>query len=141
MLRFVVFEASQYTVYVPGIQYRHRILTAVLIVVCGVVHPALAVDPQKTYAEGTDHLYSLDFFQAEEAFRSLTKAYPDNPDYWNALASSYWLKILYDQQKLNIESFSGKDRFGTLDSKDTVSEAAEQQLRDTIDKALAAAEK
>jgi len=115
-------------------------LAAILIVVCGAVHSALAVDPQRTYAEGTDHLYSLDFLQAEEAFSSLTKAYPDNPDYWNALASSYWLKILYDQQKLNIESFSGKDRFGTLDSKDTVSEAAEQQLRDTIDKGLAASE-
>jgi tetratricopeptide (TPR) repeat protein len=39
-----------------------------------------------------------------------------------------------------MESFSGKDRFGSMDSKDTVSEAEEKQLRDTLDKALTAAD-
>src|SRR5688572_5613203 len=104
------------------------------------VHPLFAADPQQTYADGIQQLYSLDFAAAEASFKSLTRDHPDNPDYWNALASAYWLKTLYDQQKLNMESFSGKDRFGTMDSKDTVTEAEEKQLRDTIDKALATAE-
>lgn len=99
-----------------------------------------AADPQQTYAQGVEKLYSLDFTQSEAAFRSLTTEYPNNPDYWNALASSYWLRILYNQQKLNMETFSGKDRFGTSESKEAVSEAEEKQLRDTVDKALSAAD-
>jgi tetratricopeptide (TPR) repeat protein len=39
-----------------------------------------------------------------------------------------------------MESFSSKDRFGTMDSNDTVTDAEEKQLRDTVDKALATAE-
>jgi tetratricopeptide (TPR) repeat protein len=104
------------------------------------VHIVFAADPAQTYAEGVQHLYSLDFSASEASFRSLAKDYPDNPDYWNALASSYWLKTLHDQQKLNMESFSSKDRFGTMDSNDTVTDAEEKQLRDTVDKALATAE-
>jgi tetratricopeptide (TPR) repeat protein len=100
----------------------------------------LAADPQQTYADGTNQLFSLDFAAAEASFRSMARDFPDNPDYWNALASTYWLKTLYNQQKLNMESFSGKDRFGSMDSKDTVSTADEKQLRETLDKAIAAAD-
>src|SRR5678815_1347904 len=92
--------------------------------------PAFAADPQQTYSEGIGQLYSLDFAASETTFRSLTREYPDNPDYWNALASSYWLKILYNQQKLNLESFSSKDRFGTMESKDCLlytSDAADER--------------
>jgi tetratricopeptide (TPR) repeat protein len=116
------------------------LLPSLVVVGCLSVCPVLAADPEETYAEGIQQLYSLDFAASEATFRSLTKAHPDNPDYWNALASSYWLKTLYDQQKLNMESFSGKDRFGTMDSKETVTEAEEKQLRDTIEKAIAAAD-
>jgi tetratricopeptide (TPR) repeat protein len=115
-----------------------RVIPVLLFLFVGL--PAFAADPQQTYAEGIDQLYSLDFAASEASFRSLTRDYPDNPDYWNALASSYWLKILYNQQKLNMESFSGKDRFGTMDSKEDVSEAEEKQLRDTVEKALALAD-
>ena len=116
-----------------------RAITVLLFLSC-VVSSALAADPQQTYAEGTDQLYSLDFAASEATFKSLTRDHPENPDYWNALASSYWLKILYNQQKLNLESFSSKDRFGTMESKEEVSAAEEKQLRDAIDKALKAAD-
>ena len=116
-----------------------RAITVLLFLLC-VVSSALAADPQQTYAEGTDQLYSLDFAASEATFKSLTRDHPENPDYWNALASSYWLKILYNQQKLNMESFSGKDRFGTMDSREEVSEAEEKQLRATIDKAIGLAD-
>ena len=118
---------------------RH-LVPSLLIIVCLSVQPLLGADPEQTYAEGIHQLYSLDFAASEASFKALTRDFPHNPDYWNALASSYWLKTLYDQQKLNMESFSGKDRFGTMDSEDTVTEAEEKQLRDTIDKAFAAAD-
>jgi len=92
------------------------------------------------YEEGSSHLYNLDFTEAEAAFISLTKSQPNNPDYWNSLATTYWLKILYGQQKFNMESFSQKDRFGTDDSKDTGFEAEEKQFRGAIAKAIALAD-
>ena len=91
-------------------------------------------------SDGLDHLYNLDFAEAETAFRSLTAEHPGNPDYWNALGTAYWLKILYNQQKLNLENFSGKDRLGTADSEDRGYEAEEKLLRETVEKAIAAAD-
>jgi tetratricopeptide (TPR) repeat protein len=102
--------------------------------------PLAAADADAVYAEGARHLFSLDFDLAEVEFRSLTRDYPNNPDYWNVLGTTYWLRILYNQQKLSMESFSGKDRFGTSDSKDSGGEAEEKQLRDTVDKAIALAD-
>jgi tetratricopeptide (TPR) repeat protein len=96
--------------------------------------------PEAIYAEGSNHLYNLDFAEAETAFRSLTRDYPNNPDYWNSLATTYWLKILYSQQKFNMETFSQKDRFGTNDSKDSGFEAEEKQFRDANARALALAD-
>src|ERR1043166_2374202 len=80
---------------------------------------AFATDPKQLYDQSTDALYNLDFNTAQSGYETLTKEYPDNPDYWNALASSIWLRITYDQQKLNVESFSGGS-LGTGDSKDAV---------------------
>ena len=111
-----------------------------LIFACFLVSPVHAEDPQKVYDEGLDHLFNLDFGPAEAAFGSLTREHPENPDYWNELASTYWLKILYNQQKLNFDTFSSKDSFGTKDSKDAVSEAEEKQLRDAVDKAFSTAD-
>jgi tetratricopeptide (TPR) repeat protein len=103
--------------------------------------PAFA---QKTkaqiYEEGVSHLYNLDFAEAEADFSSLTKSEPNNPDHWNNLATVYWLKILYGQQKFNMETFSQKNSFGTDDSKDTGYEAEEKQFRDAIAKSLAISE-
>src|SRR5688572_8078192 len=93
---------------------------AVFVAVCVFTSalPALAADAKQIYQESTDALYSLDFSTAQHGFEGLTHEYPDNPDYWNAFASSIWLKIMYDQQKLNIESFSGGGSFGTKESRD-----------------------
>ena len=85
-------------------------------------------------------MYNLDFSTAQHGYETLTRTYPDNPDYWNALASSLWLKITYDQQKLNIESFSGKATFGTKESKEGVSPEDEKRLRDTVATAMAKAQ-
>jgi len=96
--------------------------------------------PGRLYADSTDALYNLDFSTAQRGYETLTRMYPDDPDYWNALASSFWLKMTYEQQKLNIESFSGNASFGTKDSKESVSAADEKRLRDTVATAMAKAQ-
>src|SRR5690242_17883214 len=67
-----------------------------------------AADPKQIYEDATNALYNLDFSTAERGYETLTRDHPENPDYWNALASAVWLKITFDQQKLNLESFSGR---------------------------------
>ena len=91
-----------------------------IMCVLACVQTAVAADPQTIYQESATALYNLDFSTAQHGYETLTQDYPENPDYWNALASSVWLKIIYDQQKLNIESFSGRATFGTRESKDAV---------------------
>jgi len=114
-----------------------RLTSVFLLLILAFPVSLSAEDPSSLYATAVSHLYNLDFPSAESTFLSLTRDHPSDPDYWNALASTYWLKILYNQQKLDLASFSSKDRFGTADSKDVVSPADEQQLRDTLDKAIA----
>jgi tetratricopeptide (TPR) repeat protein len=123
-------------------QARRRFVMCLLLCLC-MAPVVLAQAPQATeplYADGANHLYNLDFREAEAAFLSLTKSHPDNPDYWNSLATTYWLKILYNQQKFNMETFSHKDRFGTDDSRDSGFDAEEKQFRAAIDKAMAVAD-
>src|SRR4051812_37330031 len=104
------------------------------------VQTAVAADPQSIYQESTTALYNLDFSTAQDGYETLTKDYPENPDYWNALASSLWLKITYDQQKLNIESFSGRASFGTREAKDEVNATDEKRLRETVATAMTKAD-
>jgi tetratricopeptide (TPR) repeat protein len=117
---------------------------AIAVVVCAMLalveKSAFAADPPPLYQHGVEKLYNLYFDEAESDFKNLTKEYPDDPLYWNSLASTIWLKMLYSQQKLNIESFSLKDTFGTSESKDDVVAAEEKRLTDTIDTAIAKAE-
>src|SRR5215470_762617 len=96
-------------------------------------------DPKIIYDQSTDALYNLDFNTAQHGYETLTHDYPDNPDYWNALAASIWLQIMYEQQKLSVESFTGAT-LGTKDSRDTVNPAEEKRLRDTINTAIAKAD-
>jgi TolA-binding protein len=119
---------------------KRRLLLLTVLLLSVTTLPLLAQSPEAIYADGVNHLYNLDFPEAEAAFRSLTKSHPENPDYWNVLGSTYWLKILYNQQKLNMESFGSKDRFGTGDSSDAGFEAEKKQLTDVVAKALAASE-
>lgn len=114
----------------------------VLAVICAlpVQFAAAAADPRQIYQESTNALYNLDFSIARSGYETLTREYPDNPDYWNAVASSIWLEITYDQQKLNMESFSGGSSFGTKESRDAVNPQDEKRLRDTLAKATAKAD-
>jgi tetratricopeptide (TPR) repeat protein len=99
--------------------------------------PAASAAPQvnATYDQALDALYNLDFSTAEQAFNSLTHQDENNPEYWNGVASTIWLKILYGQQKLNMESFSGSS-IGTRESQDTVDPVEEKKLRNTVDIAM-----
>src|SRR3989442_1463570 len=99
------------------------LVTVLVLALSG--QPAFAADPKEIYNQATNALYNLDFSTAERGYETLTHDYPQNPDYWNALASAVWLKITFDQQKLNIESFSGRS-LGTRDSQDTVNPVDEK---------------
>jgi len=118
-----------------GIMIVRKALPATLLVGALLVQSALAADAPQIYRESSDALYNLDFSTAQHGFEDLTRLYPQNADYWNALASTMWLKILYDQQKLDIDSYSGKS-FGTRDSRDAVDPADEKKLRDTVATAM-----
>jgi len=120
-----------------GIMMRRCLHCCALILICGL--EAAAADPKTLYQQSANALYNLDFNTAQRGYEALTHDYPDNPDYWNALASSIWLRILYEQQKLNIESFSGSS-FGTKESRDAVTPEAEKKLRETIATAIAKAD-
>lgn len=96
----------------------------------------LSAPTQRVYQEATDALYNLDFSIAERGFESLTREHPENPEYWNALASSIWLKILHDQEKMNIESFSARESFGTKGSRDVIDAADEKRLRTHLNTAV-----
>src|SRR5215471_1327766 len=88
-----------------GIMFRRCVLLCLFLLRWSL--PACAADPKLIYDQATDALYNLDFNTAQHGYEILTHDHPDNPDYWNALAASIWLRIMYDQQKLNVESFSG----------------------------------
>lgn len=98
------------------------------------VRPA-AIDPQQLYAQSADALYNLDFNIAEQGFETLRHDHPENPEYWNALASSIWFHILYQQQKLNVDTFSGRS-LGTEGSHDTINPADEKRFRDLVASAI-----
>jgi len=117
-----------------------RLVATVLLCVLPVQFAAAGADPAQIYRESTNALYNLDFSIAQRGYETLTREYPDSPDYWNALASSIWLKITFDQQKLNIESFSGGSSFGTKESRDAVNPQDEKRLRDTLATAMAKAD-
>lgn len=113
-------------------------LLVLLVVSFGLVDagPVLGqtIDP-----EAREALYNLDFDVAEEKFEQLTVDDPDNPTYWNLLASSIWLKIVYEQEKMNLDSFSGA-RIGGRDSGEVVDSGREARLREVLGRAIAAGE-
>jgi tetratricopeptide (TPR) repeat protein len=115
-------------------------LTVVFCLCLPIALAAAPADPKQIYDEANEALYNLDFNKAEPSFAQLTRDYPANPDYWNALASTVWLRILYEQQKLNMESFSSRDSFGTGDSKEAVDPKLEERLRGYIDQSIKASD-
>jgi len=117
--------------------FRRCLSSCLLLFLCS--FGAAAADPKLLYDQSTDALYNLDFNTAQHGYEALTHDFPDNPDYWNALASSIWLRIMYDQQKLNVESFSGAS-LGTKDSRDAITPVDEARLRETIATAISKAD-
>ena len=115
-----------------GMLSRNGIMAVLLAVLAASSTDAApqALDP--AYQPAVDALYNLDFSTAERTFTTLTQQHPDDPEYWNALASTYWLRILLDQEKLNVETFNG----GMHGQSDAVNSAEEFRLRATIDSAL-----
>src|SRR5262245_52296557 len=111
-----------------GIMFRRYLMFC--LVLLGWSLSAAAADP-KLYDQSTDALYNLDFNTALHGYETLTHDYPETPRYWNALASAIYLHIMYDQEKLSMESFSGSS-LGTKDSRDAVNPAEEKRLRDTV---------
>src|SRR5438874_4884202 len=107
-----------------------RFLLFILFVLAP-LEAAVASDAQEIYDQAVNASYNLDFETAERGYETLTRDYPENPDYWNALASVMWLKIALSQQKLNLESFTGRS-LGTRDSRDGVDPGEERRFRDTV---------
>lgn len=85
--------------------------------------------------EALEALYSLDFDVAERKFQQLTEEDPTNPRYWNLLASSIWLRIIHEQEKMNLASYAGS-RLGTHESDDAVNSKTEARLRRTLFRAI-----
>ncbi len=106
-----------------------------LLVVSFLLVDAGRVVGQTIDPEALEALYSLDFDLAEGKFQQLTEEDPTNPRYWNLLASSIWLKIVYEQEKMNLDSYSGS-RLGTSDSDDSVEAETEARLRRTLARAI-----
>jgi tetratricopeptide (TPR) repeat protein len=104
------------------------------------VGASAAGDPRQLYEQSADALYNLDFSTAEHGYEALTHDFPDYPDYRTALASAIWLKITFTQQKLSLESFSGRSSFGTRDSHVSLDPADEERLRRTVSMAMAKAD-
>lgn len=100
----------------------------------GIAQAASTIDPVALRA-----LYSLDFDIAEERFRAWTDRDPSNPMAWNMLASSIWLRVVYEQEKLNLETFEGS-KLGGDDAEDAISPEREREFRATLARAKQAAE-
>jgi tetratricopeptide (TPR) repeat protein len=123
-----------------GIMFRRSAFLWAIVLAFGGLARAATADPKEVYEQSTKALYNLDFNTAQSGYEALTREYPDSPEYWNALASSIWLRITFEQQKLNLESFSGTVKFGTPDSREELNPADEKRLRDTINTAIAKAD-
>src|SRR5262245_26602178 len=108
---------------------------AISFIVMMAIPSTAAAQAATTYREAVDALYNLDFSIAEAGFNHLIKQDEGNPQYWNGLASTIWLKIIYDQQKLSSDSYSGSS-IGTFSSKDSIDPAQEKRLRDTVATAI-----
>ena len=110
-----------------------------LLVVSFLLVDAGRVAGQTVETAALDALYNLDFDVAERKFLQLIDDDPTNPTYWNLLASSIWLKIVYQQERLNLESYAGS-KIGTSDSEDAVDAETEARLRRTLARAIETSE-
>jgi tetratricopeptide (TPR) repeat protein len=115
------------------------VLLAALSLSAGARPPQQAESVDEVIADALFGLYSLDFDDAEAKLQSLTEREPDSPRAWNLLASSIWLKLVYEQEKLNLDSFSGS-QLGGDGSNDLINEERESRLREVLARAISVAE-
>ena len=119
-----------------------------LLAFCGtLVHWSAAANPMpvqsstagETEAEAIDAVYSLDFDEAESKFVALAEQDPGNSRMWNLLASSIWLKIVFEQEKLNLDAYSSSN-FAGRDPEDLVSPEREARLRSVLARSISEAQ-
>ncbi len=128
-----------------GIIAVRRALALFLVLSFGLVYagPAqgqeVASQPDLVPPEVIEALYSLDFEVAEAKLQVLVDENPENPRLWNLLASSIWLKLLYEQEKLGLDRYMG-NRLGGDGSNDRVDSETEARLREILDRAIEIAE-
>ncbi len=120
-------------------------LVTFLVIVFGLVHagPVTAQvprsEPDPVDPEVLDALYSLDFDVAERKLEVLVADAPQSGRLWNLLASSIWLKIVFEQQKFRLDRYMG-NRLGGDSSNDQVDQAREARLRKVLDRAIGIAD-
>ena len=88
------------------------------------------VDP-----EILDALYNLDFDVAERKLQALVEDAPESARLWNLLASSIWLKITYEQEKLGLDRYMG-DRLDDDGSNERLNRERETRIRETLDRVI-----
>ena len=124
-----------------GIITTRWVLAIILVMSFALVHagPLRAqvarTGPDRIDPEVLDALYSLDFDVAERMLEVLVDGAPESARMWNLLASSIWLKIVFEQEKLGLDNYMG-NRLGGDSSNDRVNRERETRLRDVLDQAI-----
>ena len=90
--------------------------------------------------QGFDHFYSLEYDQAIQIFEKLRDSEPDNPAWYNDLASAYFYRKLHRAGALQGDLFAGSNRFFRM-KKIPPEETFERQFKQTNQKAISLCEK
>lgn len=99
---------------------------------------APAAEVQRLFTRGFEHVYSLEYAQAERDFRRIIEIDPDNPAGYSYLATNTWLWELFKRGDLELESFMRTTRFIDDEPPDPKARAKiEQIIHDGIARAEA----
>ena len=116
-------------------------LVVILVVSSGLVHAGpvrgqiAAGEADPVDPEVLDALYNLDFDVAERKLEVLVSDAPQNGRLWNLLASSIWLKIVFEQEKLSLDRYMG-NRLDGDSANDQVDQERDDRLREALDRAI-----
>lgn len=91
---------------------------------------------------GLDHLYNMEYEEADQVFQSLIKTQPDNPAGYAYEAVTCWLREMHRRQELTLQRFTSPEYFSQAgQAKAVVDSALDARIRilvaQTIDKARA----
>lgn len=90
-------------------------------------------------AAGFEHLYSIDYADALETFRSMEKDYPEHPGPPLYLATALWLQELFEREELELDKFIAPSYF-TKPSEREMPDEDREQFFDHVDKAATLSE-